>query len=47
MKQLFSVCQTKDKTWRTIPKGSHNDTVAEPDYFMFIFEFIKDKVLGG
>jgi hypothetical protein len=47
MQQLYSVCRAKTKTWRTIPNGSHNDTVAEPDYFMYIFEFIKDKALDG
>ncbi|KAK3167834.1 hypothetical protein OEA41_004280 [Lepraria neglecta] len=47
MKQLFALCQAKTKIWRTIPNGSHNDTVAEPDYFMYIFEFIKNQALGG
>ena len=47
MKQLFSICRAESKTWRTIPNGSHNDTVAEPDYFMYIFEFIKEKAVGG
>lgn len=47
MKQLFDLCQAKTKIWRTIPNGSHNDTVAEPDYFMYICEFIKNKALGG
>ena len=47
MKQLFAVCRAETKVWRTIPNGSHNDTVAEPNYFMYIFEFIRDKALGG
>ena len=47
MKDLFAVCQAKRKIWRTIPNGSHNDTVAEPDYFRYVYEFIQDQVLGG
>lgn len=46
MKQLLSVCRAKSITWRTIPNGSHNNTVAEPNYFQFIFDFIKEKALG-
>lgn len=46
MKQLLSVCRAKSITWRTIPNGSHNDTVAEPNYFPIIFDFIEEKALG-
>lgn len=46
MKKLLSVCRAKSITWRTIPNGSHNNSVAEPDYFQFIFDFIKEKALG-
>ena len=46
MKQLLSVCRAKSITWRTIPNGDHNNTVAEPNYFQFIFDFIKEKALG-
>lgn len=46
MKQLLSVCRAKSITWRTLPNGSHNNTVAEPSYFQFIFDFIKERALG-
>lgn len=47
MKDLFAVCQAKRKIWRTIPNGSHNDTVAEQDYFKYIYDFMEDEVLGN
>ena len=46
MKQLLSVCRAKSITWRTLPNGSHNNTVAEPSYFYFIFDFIEERALG-
>lgn len=44
MEQLYSLCQAKNKVWKTIPNGMHNNTVAEPRYFEYIIEFI-DKVV--
>ena len=46
MKQLLSVCRAKSITWRTIPNGDHNNTVAEPNYFPFIIDFVEEKALG-
>ena len=43
MKKLRAVCKSKDVTWRELPNGDHNSSVAEPFYFNYIIEFI-DKV---
>lgn len=45
MQHLYSVCQTKTKIWKAIPDGTHNNTVAEPHYFQYIAEFIREQVL--
>lgn len=45
MEQLYSLCQAKTKIWKAIPNGTHNETVAEPYYFHYIAEFIRDHVL--
>lgn len=45
MQQLYSICRSKTKIWKTIPNGSHNDTVAEPNYFQYIADFIREQVL--
>ncbi|KAJ5872184.1 uncharacterized protein N7529_004537 [Penicillium soppii] len=46
MTQLFAVCKSESKTWRTLPNGGHNDSVAEPGYFEHILSFITEEVLG-
>ncbi|KAI9697646.1 MAG: hypothetical protein M1836_004596 [Candelina mexicana] len=45
MKELYSICKAPTKIWKELPNGSHNDTVAEPNYFRYIGEFIRDHVL--
>ena len=40
MEELYRLCQAKKKIWKTIPNGTHNDTVAEPNYFEYIIDFI-------
>ncbi|KAF2759361.1 BEM46 family protein-like protein [Pseudovirgaria hyperparasitica] len=40
MKQLYNLSRTKRRIMRTFPNGTHNDTVAEPEYFQFIEDFI-------
>ena len=40
MKELYAVCKAKRKTWKEMPKGSHNDTVAEPLFFNHVIEFV-------
>lgn len=45
MTQLFAVCKAESKTWRTLPNGGHNDSVAEPGYFEHVFDFVKEEVL--
>ncbi|GAB1203844.1 Alpha/Beta hydrolase protein [Aspergillus pseudonomiae] len=45
MTQLFAVCQSERKVWRTLPNGAHNDSVAEPGYFEHIHSFIKEEVI--
>lgn len=46
MAQLFAVCKSESKTWRTLPNGGHNDSVAEPGYFEHIHSFVTEEVLG-
>ncbi|KAL4766051.1 alpha/beta hydrolase [Aspergillus foveolatus] len=45
MTQLFAICNSKRKVWRTLPNGAHNDSVAEPDYFEHIHSFVTEEVL--
>ncbi|KAJ5082199.1 hypothetical protein N7532_011242 [Penicillium argentinense] len=45
MTQLFSVCKSERKIWRTLPNGGHNDSVAEPGYFEHIHSFITEEVM--
>ncbi|KAB8210186.1 Alpha/beta hydrolase family protein [Aspergillus parasiticus SU-1] len=45
MTQLFAICQSERKVWRTLPNGAHNDSVAEPGYFEHIHSFIKEEVI--
>ncbi|KAK2783588.1 hypothetical protein FQN53_009133 [Emmonsiellopsis sp. PD_33] len=45
MAQLFSICKSTTKVWRTFPNGQHNDTVAEPGYFDHIHSFVVDHVI--
>lgn len=40
MKRLRAVCRSADVTWRELPNGDHNSSVAEPYYFNYIIEFI-------
>lgn len=46
MTQLFAVCNSKRKIWRTLPNGGHNDSVAEPGYFEHILSFITEEVVA-
>lgn len=41
MAALYDLAKTPDKTWRTFPNGTHNDTVAQPGYMLHILEFVK------
>ncbi|KAI9739580.1 MAG: hypothetical protein M1834_006298 [Cirrosporium novae-zelandiae] len=45
MKQLYSVCKSRTKIWREFPHGQHNDTVAEPHYFEWLYDFVTEEVL--
>lgn len=45
MQHLYSVCRAKTKIWKALPNGTHSDTVAEPNYFQYIAEFIREQVL--
>lgn len=40
MARLYHICKAP-KTWREFPRGSHNDTVAEPGYFQYIDDFLE------
>ncbi|CAL5868409.1 uncharacterized protein PFLUO_LOCUS2634 [Penicillium psychrofluorescens] len=46
MTGLFSLCKSPSKVFRTLPNGSHNDTVAEPGYFDHIHSFVTEEVLA-
>jgi pimeloyl-ACP methyl ester carboxylesterase len=46
MTQLFAVCKSETKLWRTLPNGGHNDSVAEPGYFEHIHSFVTEEVLS-
>lgn len=46
MKQLHALSKARRKVWKEIPNGSHNDTVAEPYFFNYIFAFIAEE-FGG
>ncbi|GLI78142.1 bem46 protein, variant [Penicillium ochrochloron] len=46
MTQLFAVCKSETKIWRTLPNGGHNDSVAEPGYFEHIHSFVTEEVLS-
>jgi hypothetical protein len=46
MTGLFSLCKSPSKIFRTLPNGSHNDTVAEPGYFDHIHSFVTEEVLA-
>jgi hypothetical protein len=43
MSRLFQVCKAP-KVWRELPNGTHNDTVAESQYFQFIDDFLREYV---
>lgn len=45
MTQLFAICQSEPKVWRTLPNGGHNDSVAEPGYFDHVNAFVTEEVL--
>lgn len=42
MQQLYAVCRAKKKVWKTMPNGTHNDTVAEPYFFNYMIDFINE-----
>lgn len=44
MKQLYAVCKAKRKVWKEMPNGTHNETVAEPYFFNYIFEFMIEEL---
>ncbi|KAF1815671.1 BEM46 family protein [Eremomyces bilateralis CBS 781.70] len=45
MKALFDSCRSDAKSWREFPGGTHNDTVAQPNYFESIQEWAFDYVV--
>lgn len=45
MTQLFAICNSNRKVWRTLPNGAHNDSVAEPGYFEHIHSFVTEEIL--
>ncbi|XRM40403.1 bem46 protein, variant [Aspergillus tubingensis] len=46
MTQLFAICKSDRKVWRTLPNGGHNDSIAEPGYFEHILSFVREEVLA-
>ncbi|EHY52184.1 bem46 protein, variant [Exophiala dermatitidis] len=47
MKALYDQCPSTRKVWKEFPNGDHNSTVAEPEYFDTIWEFLSRDVLRG
>jgi len=45
MEQLHALSIASVKIWKPFESGCHNDTVAEPDYFTYIADFINEKVM--
>lgn len=45
MKRLYEICRVRNKIWKELPHGDHNNTVAESGYFYFVDEFIKKYVV--
>ncbi|KAI9664949.1 MAG: hypothetical protein M1821_006397 [Bathelium mastoideum] len=45
MKQLFELCKAPVKILRELPNGDHNSSVAEPGYFQFVEQFIREHVI--
>lgn len=43
MARLYQVCKAP-KVWRELPNGTHNDTVAEAEYFQYIDDFLSSFV---
>jgi|TARA_R110002003_G_scaffold97_32_gene7996 fermentation-respiration switch protein FrsA (DUF1100 family) len=43
MRRLFQICKAP-KVWKELPNGTHNDTVAEPLYFQYIEDFLREYV---
>ncbi|ORY86705.1 Alpha/Beta hydrolase protein [Leucosporidium creatinivorum] len=40
MKELFAICSSKEKEWKSFPHGTHNDTCIQPGYFHDIALFL-------
>lgn len=47
MRELYVACKAKTKIWKSLPKGHHNDTVAEEGYFDAIWRFLTEIVEKG
>ncbi|KAF3940220.1 hypothetical protein ABW19_dt0205646 [Dactylella cylindrospora] len=45
MRKLLNASTADVKVWKTLPNGSHNDSVLEPGYFEYINDFINDEVM--
>jgi len=43
MKRLFEVCAAP-KVWKELPNGDHNSSVAEPHYFQYIEDFLREYI---
>jgi abhydrolase domain-containing protein 13 len=44
MKQLFEMSKSERKTIKEFEKGTHNDTVVQPSYWDFFYEFCRTDV---
>ncbi|KAI9796150.1 MAG: hypothetical protein M1833_006488 [Piccolia ochrophora] len=42
MKQLYQICRAQRKIWRTLPNGTHNDTMLQENYFLYVTEFMDE-----
>ncbi|KAL8663650.1 MAG: hypothetical protein Q9202_003720 [Teloschistes flavicans] len=46
MKELYAGCRTTKKIWRDFPNGTHNETLAQPYFFDYIVQFVRE-LFGG
>ncbi|KAI9787929.1 MAG: hypothetical protein M1816_007329 [Peltula sp. TS41687] len=47
MVELYRLCRSKRKRWRTFANGMHNDTVIQPGYFDYVAQFLRQEVMNA
>lgn len=41
MRKLYELCGSGNKVWREFARGTHNDTVIQPEYFNIIADWVE------